>query len=196
MAHVNKDEAAAAQASRLPLSERMAHVHISRISELPRIELYLDQVLAIVAGELAPVMLPGEVAITGSMVNNYVKQKVVPAPRRKRYTRRHVASLLFVTAMKRVYSIGQIASMMGMIDRSDVDVSALYDEVVALLEQSLAQRFCDGAPAAEPRLTEAPAELAHVLEAAVASLAAKVYVEQTLALQDERRYPRTHRCAE
>ena len=124
MAHVNKDEAAAAQASRLPLSERMAHVHISRISE-------------------------------------------------------------FVTAMKRVYSIGQIASMMGMIDRSDVDVSALYDEVVALLEQSLAQRFCDGAPAAEPRLTEAPAELAHVLEAAVASLAAKVYVEQTLALQDE-----------
>ena len=179
MAHVNKDEAAAAEASRLPLSERMAHVHISRISELPRIELYLDQVLAIVAGELAPVMLPGEVAITGSMVNNYVKQKVVPAPRRKRYTRRHVASLLFVTAMKRVYSIGQIASMMGMID--------MYDEVVALLEQSLAQRFCDGAPAAEPRLTEAPAELAHVLEAAVASLAAKVYVEQTLALQDERR---------
>ena len=174
MAHVNKDEAAAVEASRLPLSERMAHVHISRISELPRIE-------------LAPVMLPGEVAITGSMVNNYVKQKVVPAPRRKRYTRRHVASLLFVTAMKRVYSIGQIASMMGMIDRSDVDVSALYDEVVALLEQSLAQRFCDGAPAAEPRLTEAPAELAHVLEAAVASLAAKVYVEQTLALQDERR---------
>ena len=158
-----------------------------RIDELPRIELYLDQVLAIVAGELAPVMLPGEVAITGSMVNNYVKQKVVPAPRRKRYTRRHVASLLFVTAMKRVYSIGQIASMMGMIDRSDVDVSALYDEVVALLEQSLAQRFCDGVPAAEPRLTEAPAELAHVLEAAVASLAAKVYVEQTLALQDERR---------
>ena len=158
-----------------------------RISELPRIELYLDQVLAIVAGELAPVMLPGEVAITGSMVNNYVKQKVVPAPRRKRYTRRHVASLLFVTAMKRVYSIGQIASMMGMIDRSDVDGSALYDEVVALLEQSLAQRFCDGAPAAEPRLTEAPAELARVLEAAVASLAAKVYVEQTLALQDERR---------
>ena len=54
MAHVNKDEAAAAEASRLPLSERMAHVHISRISELPRIELYLDQVLAIVAGDSPP----------------------------------------------------------------------------------------------------------------------------------------------
>lgn len=64
---------------------------------------------------------------------------------------------------------------------------AIDQEHIPGLEQSLAQRFCDGAPAAEPRLTEAPAELARVLEAAVASLAAKVYVEQTLALQDERR---------
>ena len=70
MAHVNKDEAAAAEASRLPLSERMAHVHISRISELPRIELYLDQVLAIVAGELAPVMLPGEVDRKSTRLNS------------------------------------------------------------------------------------------------------------------------------
>lgn len=185
MAHASKDKVTAGEGSQPPLSERMAHVRISRIAELPRIELYLDQVLAIVSGELAPVMLPGEVAITGSMVNNYVKQKVVPAPRRKRYTRRHVASLLFVTAMKRVYSIGQIAGMMGMIDRSDVDISTLYDEVVALLERSLAQRFCEGAPAGEPHLTQVPPELAHVLEAAVASLVAKVYVEQTLALQDE-----------
>ena len=156
--------------------------------EVPQLDLYMDQVLTLFDQCLSgSKRTPEDKLLTKTMVNNYVKQKVVPAPRRKRYTRRHVASLLFVTAMKRVYSIGQIASMMGMIDRSDVDVSALYDEVVALLEQSLAQRFCDGAPAAEPRLTEAPAELAHVLEAAVASLAAKVYVEQTLALQDERR---------
>ena len=156
--------------------------------EVPQLDLYMDQVLTLFDQCLSgSKRTPEDKLLTKTMVNNYVKQKVVPAPRRKRYTRRHVASLLFVTAMKRVYSIGQIASMMGMIDRSDVDVSALYDEVVALLEQSLAQRFCDDAPAAEPRLTEAPAELAHVLEAAVASLAAKVYVEQTLALQDERR---------
>lgn len=194
MAYVKRDgEKGELAAGDLP--QRMAQVHISRIAELPRIELYLDQVLAIVADELSFMLLPGEVAITGSMVNNYVKQKVVPAPNRKRYTRRHVASLLFVTAMKRVYSIGQIASIMGMIDRSDVDVSALYDEVVALVERSLAQRFGgaeagalgDAAPIGEPRLTQAPPELARVLEAAVASLAAKVYVEQTLALQDEQK---------
>ena len=195
MAHVNKDEAAAAQASRLPLSERMTHVHISRISELPRIELYLDQVLAIVADELAPVMLPGEVAITGSMVNNYVKQRLVCAPKRKRYTRRHVASLLFICAFKRVYSIAQLKRIMGMIEEAHVDAGALYDEVVSALECALAEQFAVGpdfvAPVVEPTirpLDEAGREvapgLARVLEAAVASLAAKVYVEQTLALAD------------
>lgn len=179
----------AAPTTAAQLAERMASVHISRIAELPRIELYLDQVLDIVAGELAPLMLPGEVVITGSMVNNYVKQKVVPAPCRKRYTRRHVASLLFVTAMKRVYSIGQIAQMMGMIDGSDIDVSTLYDEVVSAVEEALALEFAGGekdAAAAPPAITQAPPELARVLGAAVASLAAKVYVEQTLALAGSR----------
>lgn len=187
MAHVKNDQVEGNKSPQPPLSERMANVHISRISELPRIELYLDQVLAIVSGELAPVMLPGEVAITGSMVNNYVKQKVVPAPRRKRYTRRHVASLLFVTAMKRVYSIGQISCMMGMIDGSDVDVSALYDEVVGAVEVALAREFAGSGSGTVPAVTQAPPELARVLEAAVTSLAAKVYVEQTLALKDEQR---------
>lgn len=162
------------------LVERMTHVHVSRIAELPRIELYLDQVLAIVADELSFMVLPGEVALTGSMVNNYVKQKVVPAPCRKRYTRRHVASLLFVTAMKRVYSIGQIACIMGMIEKSDVDAAALYDEVVSALEGALAWRFSAGAAGSVPHVTQAPPELARVLEAALSSLAAKVYVEQTI----------------
>ena len=84
------------------LSEYMASVHIYRIDELPRIELYLDQVITLVCDELAFMCLPDEQTLTGSMVNNYVKQRLIPAPKRKRYTRRHVASLLFICAFKRV----------------------------------------------------------------------------------------------
>lgn len=175
------------------LSEKMARAHIYRISELPRIELYLDQVLTLVADELAFMCLPDEQILTGSMVNNYVKQKVLPAPRRKRYTRGHVAGLLFICAFKRVYSIAQLAQIMGMIKDAHVDAGALYDEVVSSLECALAEQFAVGAdfvaPVMEPHIhpvddegTEVAPELARVLEAAVASLAAKVYVEQTLAL--------------
>ena len=66
------------------LARRMREAHIMRIDEMPRIELYLDQVLALVSQSLSFMALPGEELITGSMVNNYVKQRVVPAPRRRR----------------------------------------------------------------------------------------------------------------
>ena len=68
------------------LAEYMSSVHIYRIDELPRIELYLDQVITLVCDELAFMCLPDEQTLTGSMVNNYVKQRLVCAPKRKRYT--------------------------------------------------------------------------------------------------------------
>ena len=174
------------------LSERMRSVHISRIREMPRIELYLDQLLTLVSQELEFMQVPGETPVTGSMVNNYVKQGVIPAPRKKRYTRRHVAALLFVCAFKRVFSIAQVKSLMAMIYESDVDLSWLYDESCALLERSLAACFSPDDPsedAVDPGLDLGESAeknldpvLARLIEAAVASLATKVYVEQTLLL--------------
>lgn len=180
-------------ATHAELAERMAAVHVSRMAELPRIELYLDQVLAIVEDELGFMCLPDEQIITGSMVNNYVKRRLVEPPVRKRYTRRQVAALLLICSLKRVYSIAQVEQIMGMIDAAHVDGSALYDELVSALECALREQFAVGpdfvAPAVEPRIrpvddagAEVAPELARVLEAAVVSLAAKVYVEQTLAI--------------
>ena len=40
------------------LAERMTSIHISRFSELPRIELYLDQLLSLVDEELSFMCLP------------------------------------------------------------------------------------------------------------------------------------------
>lgn len=175
------------------LAERMCSVHVSRVAEMPKIELYLDQVLVLVADELAFVRVAGEGPLTGSMVNNYVKQHVVTPPVKKRYGRTQLAELFFVCLFKRVYSLAQLAQVMGMVRASEVDQAALYDEVVAALECALAEQFAVSsdfvAPAVEPRIvprdasgTEVAPELARLLEAAVVSLAAKVYVEQTLAL--------------
>ena len=176
------------------LAEQMRAVHISRISEMPKIELYLDQLLTLVSQELAFMEVPGETLVTGSMVNNYVKQGVIPAPRKKRYTRRHVASLLFVCALKRVFSISQVSELAALIWTSGLDLEALYDRVCAALEDALVRRFTpaasDGAPAAsvlelvdEAGEPAAP-ELAWLLQAAIDALATKVAVEQTLLLSE------------
>ncbi len=170
-----------------PLAERMRAVHIARVAELPRIELYLDQVITLVSQELAFMTLPGETLVTGSMVNNYVKQGVIPAPHRKRYTRRHVASLVFVCALKRVFSIAQVKTLMDIVHASGCDLGALYDDTCSLFEEALAACFSP-APAPEVAPADAPApddELSRLLDAAVAALATKVYVEQTLCALSE-----------
>lgn len=169
------------------LSERMAHIHIARIDEMPRIELYLDQVLSIVTGELAFMALPGEELLTGSMVNNYVKQRVIPAPTRRRYTRRHVASLIFVCAFKRVFSIPEIRRLHEACVERGVDVASTYDELVGILEQTVGARFSeprephDAVVAlhdAEGR--EVAPDLARLMSAGVEAVADKVFVEQSL----------------
>ena len=195
---------------RRELAERMRSVHLSRIREMPRIELYLDQLLTLVSQELEFMEVPGETLVTGSMVNNYVKQGVIPAPHKKRYTRRHVAALLFVCALKRVFSIAQVTTLAAMIWTSELDLESLYDRSCEALERSLAARFSyaagegddaqgedaqggdaekDLAPASVPMLElldrsgdPAAPELARVLQAAIDALAAKVAVEQTLLL--------------
>ena len=180
--------------ARRALAERMGALHITRIGEMPRIELYLDQVLTLVTQELEFMQVPGDAVVTGSMVNNYVKQGVIPAPRKKRYTRRHLASLLFVCAFKRVFSIAQVKQLMERIYASGADLAWLYDAACDLLERSLAACFDDAAAdeflrEGGPGLGEAAErsldpELERLIEASVASLATRVYVEQTLLLAD------------
>ena len=184
---------------RRELAQRLGSVHISRIREMPRIELYLDQLLTLVSQELEFMQLPDETLVTGSMVNNYVKQGVIPAPRKKRYTRRHVAALLFVCALKRVFSIAQVSQLAALIWASDLDLEALYDSSCEALERALSARFSPAAQDAEkdagaekdarPGLVlrdqagnPAAPELAWLLGSATEALAAKVVVEQTLLL--------------
>ena len=148
------------------LARRMACAHIMRIDEMPRIELYLDQVLALVSQSLSFMALPGEELLTGSMVNNYVKQRVVPAPQRRRYTRRHVAALIFVCSFKRVFSISQIRDLYQVcVDRG---------VTVPLSTPTVELTDAEGTPVAP--------DLARVMEAGVEAVADKVFVEQTLLL--------------
>ena len=179
------------------LAEQMRSVHISRISEMPRVGLYLDQVLSIVSMELAFMYAPDEKIVTGSMVNNYVKQKIVPAPNHKRYTRRHLASLLYVCSFKRVFSIAQIKQEFDVALEEDIDVEKAYDQVLTAFESELTALFPED-PGAKPvfepveiqlvnsgGLRCAP-ELERFLENAVLMLACKVYADHIVALEAQR----------
>lgn len=176
------------------LAETMGRFHISRISEMPRVELYRDQIISLVTSELAPLYDDSEKVVTGSMINNYVKQRIVPAPARKRYTRRHLGTIVLVCAFKRVLPIAQVAQLITLCARSSTDDVLVYDSAADALEEALAVRFPLTGPqdAARPPVTldfsgasasPLPDHLRALLESTISQLADKVYVERTLALE-------------
>ena len=84
-------------------SAGLAAQRLPRWDELPDIDLYLDQVLTLLDKYLGP-FLPenGGHALTASMINNYVKLRIVPAPVKKRYGRVQLAYLLVIGLLKQV----------------------------------------------------------------------------------------------
>ena len=85
--------------------------------DLPDLELYMDQVLALVIRYLGA---DGK-TLTASMVNNYVKMGAVPAPRKKRYDRTHLSRLIVICVLKSVLPLGDIQTLLerGIADSPD-----------------------------------------------------------------------------
>lgn len=79
-----------------------------RWDELPDIELYMDQVLSVLERKLKIFAEPDEKIITSTMINNYVKQKVIKPPLNKRYDRYHLAYFYVICVLKRIFSVGEI----------------------------------------------------------------------------------------
>ena len=71
--------------------EDMESFRLPRYAQIPNVGLYLEQVVRYVNAHLAPL---GEPELTSSMVSNYVKQSLIPAPIKKTYPSEHLARLL------------------------------------------------------------------------------------------------------
>jgi hypothetical protein len=77
--------------------------------ELPDLELYMDQLISQVRRYLS--LFPEDEknpVITPSIINNYVRLRVMPAPRRKRYGKLHVAYAIMICALKQVMTLTEI----------------------------------------------------------------------------------------
>ena len=79
--------------------------HLPRWEELPKLELYVDQVLSLIN----PFCYEYNVKpLTKAMINNYVKLGLIPPPKKKRYLRQHIAFLFVITFLKEGFDIALI----------------------------------------------------------------------------------------
>lgn len=89
-------------------SEMLLDFRLPRWEELPDFDLYSDQVVQLVNGYLHLVEEVEKDVLTSSMINNYVKQKLIPKPEKKKYHRIHLAYLIAIGLLKKVLTITQV----------------------------------------------------------------------------------------
>ena len=82
--------------------------------ELPKLELYMDQVVMLLNEYLGYIseMNPDEKTVTSSMINNYVKMKIIPAPNKKKYSRIHLSRLIILCSLKKSLSISTVFKLL------------------------------------------------------------------------------------
>lgn len=110
-----------------------------RWKDLPEFDIYMDQVIAYINTKLGCFCLNEEdKIITSSMVNNYVKNSIVKPPIKRHYKRYHIAFLIVISILKRVYSLSEISQMIQIqLDRKNSDIEAAYDSFSEYFETYL-----------------------------------------------------------
>jgi len=103
---------------------------------LPQLDLYMDQVILLLNRYLSPIVRE-EKYVTASIINNYVRMKVMPPPVKKRYARAHLAYLIIICTLKQSLSISCIQRMLPAEHREE-DVRMLYTDFVRQYRASVA----------------------------------------------------------
>ena len=92
---------------------------------IPNFGLYMDQVITFLDQMYAPLFGSGsESLLSSSMINNYVKAKLLPRPTGKKYGREQIALLAMIAVLKQVSSMEDIRSMFA--SAADMGVEKLY----------------------------------------------------------------------
>ncbi len=103
-------------------------------SELPSIDLYLDQVLLYVNQLDSSSIVDDEKGLTAAMINNYVKNGHLDKPIKKKYSRRQLARLIVITCLKNVFAIQEISKTISSLTK-DGDSEAMYDNFVMCMNE-------------------------------------------------------------
>lgn len=92
---------------------QFAEIDYIRPEDIPDIPLYMDQITSLMDSKLKSCKrYPDDKILTKTMINNYTKNKLIPPPVRKKYSKEHLILLIFVYYMKDFLSINDIEKIL------------------------------------------------------------------------------------
>ena len=93
----------------LDLKQRLEKERPAAWHELPDISLYMDQIISYMPRQL--IHFDDRDALTSAMVNNYIKDGLLPRAEGKRYHRTHLAYLTAISDLKQVLSVKDMKAL-------------------------------------------------------------------------------------
>ncbi len=123
---------------------RIEHI---KPEDIPNIDLYMDQVTTFMDTRLSSSKRhPEDKILTKTMINNYAKNKLLPPPVKKKYSKEHLLVMIFIYYFKGILSITDIQALMNPITEKyfqndqKFSIETIYNEVFSL-EKSQADKL-------------------------------------------------------
>lgn len=124
------------------LLEELKKIDYVKPEDIPNIGLYMDQVTTFMDSQLQHSKRhDNDKILTKTMINNYAKNDLIPPPEKKKYSKEHVLTLIFIYYFKSILSISDIQSILNPItDRyfgkeNSYNLEDIYKEVFGLEHQ-------------------------------------------------------------
>jgi DNA-binding transcriptional MerR regulator len=112
------------------LLDEMESNDIIDITDVPNIDLYIDQVTTFIEKNMSSYKRgTADKMLTKTMINNYTKDAVLPRPNRKKYSKEHILLLIIIYHLKQIVSLADINTIM---NSENLDVSQIYQNFTRL----------------------------------------------------------------
>ncbi len=126
--------------------KEMANTDQIRLSDIPNIDLYMDQVTHFMEDHLqGSRRYEDDKILTKTMINNYAKNKLLPPPEKKRYSREHMLVLIFIYYLKGFLPLNDIQAILKPVtDRffnadQKFNIQNIYEEIYNIEKEQIGE---------------------------------------------------------
>ena len=172
--------------------ESVSRIDYIKPEDIPNIDLYMDQVTTFMEEQLvSSKRYADDKILTKTMINNYAKNKLLPPPEKKRYSKEHVLMLIFIYYFKNILSINDIQTLLNPLAEryfqktSEPNLSSIYEEVFGMEEEQIAglkKDIIEKFAMSKKTFTDVPEEDQEILQlfSFIFTLGYDVYVKKLL----------------
>lgn len=99
------------------------------IKDIPNIDLYMDQLTGYIDGVFEKFKVyEEEKVLTKTMINNYVKAKVIDKPVKKKYNKNQIMELIMIYHLKNILSIAEVNELFKIQKKEWIESGKQYED--------------------------------------------------------------------